>query len=77
MISELQFGFMPRKITTEPMFAFRVLMEMCRDGQKDLHCLCKPRESILREELWYCIRMSGVAEKYVRMVQDVYENRQQ
>ncbi|KAK3542651.1 hypothetical protein QTP86_031471, partial [Hemibagrus guttatus] len=26
-----------------------------------------------REELWYCMRKSGVAEKYVRVVQDMYE----
>ncbi|KAI5107651.1 hypothetical protein C0J45_1245 [Silurus meridionalis] len=27
-----------------------------------------------REELWYCIWKSGVAEKYVRVVQDMYED---
>ncbi|KAK3543276.1 hypothetical protein QTP70_014062, partial [Hemibagrus guttatus] len=26
-----------------------------------------------KEELWYCMRKSGVAEKYVRVVQDMYE----
>ncbi|MCJ8736340.1 hypothetical protein PDJAM_G00258720 [Pangasius djambal] len=26
-----------------------------------------------REKLWYCMRKSGVAEKYVRVVQDMYE----
>ncbi|KAK3574186.1 hypothetical protein QTP86_004411 [Hemibagrus guttatus] len=26
-----------------------------------------------REELWYCMRKSGVAEKYVRVAQDMYE----
>ena len=29
---------------------------------------------VLREELWYCMRKSGVAEKYVRLVQDMYGN---
>ncbi|KAF3708357.1 Retrovirus-related Pol polyprotein from type-2 retrotransposable element R2DM [Channa argus] len=29
---------------------------------------------VLREELWYCMRTSGVAEKYVRVVQDMYES---
>ncbi|KAK3557743.1 hypothetical protein QTP86_000303 [Hemibagrus guttatus] len=28
---------------------------------------------VSREELWYCMRKSGVAEKYVRVVQDMYE----
>ncbi|KAK3534036.1 hypothetical protein QTP86_000631 [Hemibagrus guttatus] len=29
--------------------------------------------TVPREELWYCMRKSGVAEKYVRVVQDMYE----
>ena len=27
-----------------------------------------------REEVWYCMRKSGVAEKYVRIVQDMYDD---
>ncbi|KAK3527991.1 hypothetical protein QTP86_013103 [Hemibagrus guttatus] len=30
-------------------------------------------DSVKREELWYCMRKSGVAEKYVKVVQDMYE----
>ncbi|KAK3564028.1 hypothetical protein QTP86_006951 [Hemibagrus guttatus] len=30
-------------------------------------------DRVPREELWYCMRKSGVAEKYVRVVQDMYE----
>ena len=26
-----------------------------------------------RKELWYCMRKSGVAEKYVRLLRDMYE----
>ncbi|KAK3523528.1 hypothetical protein QTP70_001896 [Hemibagrus guttatus] len=48
-----------------------------RDGQRELHCvfvdLEKAYDRVPREELWYCMRMSGVAEKYVRVVQDMYE----
>ncbi|KAK3568376.1 hypothetical protein QTP86_005575 [Hemibagrus guttatus] len=33
----------------------------------------KANERVPREELWYCMRKSGVAEKYVRVVQDMYE----
>ncbi|KAK3520381.1 hypothetical protein QTP70_024131, partial [Hemibagrus guttatus] len=33
----------------------------------------KAYDSVSREELWYCMRKSGVAEKYVRVVQDMYE----
>ena len=37
--NEQQYGFMPRKITTDALFALRVLMEKYRDGQKELHCV--------------------------------------
>ncbi|KAK3575243.1 hypothetical protein QTP86_023434, partial [Hemibagrus guttatus] len=33
----------------------------------------KAYDKVPREELWYCMRKSGVAEKYVRVVQDMYE----
>ncbi|KAK3510519.1 hypothetical protein QTP70_009119 [Hemibagrus guttatus] len=52
-------------------------MEKYRDGQRELHCvfvdLEKAYDRVPREELWYCMRKSGVAEKYVRVVQDIYE----
>ena len=56
------------------LFAFRVLMEKYREGQKELHCvfvdLEKAYDKVPREEVWYCMRKSGLAEKYVRIVQD-------
>ncbi|KAK3563927.1 hypothetical protein QTP86_006213 [Hemibagrus guttatus] len=76
-ICEQQYGFMPRKSTTDAIFALRILMEKYRDGQRELHCLFvdleKAYDRLPREELWYCMRKSGVAEKYVRVVQDMYE----
>ncbi|KAK3524606.1 hypothetical protein QTP70_029912 [Hemibagrus guttatus] len=76
-ICEQQYGFMPRKSTTDAIFALRILMEKYRDGQKELHCvfveLEKVYDRVPREELWYCMRKSGVAEKYVTVVQDMYE----
>ncbi|KAK3549709.1 hypothetical protein QTP86_007157 [Hemibagrus guttatus] len=33
----------------------------------------KAYDRVPREELWYCMRKSGVAGKYVRVVQDMYE----
>lgn len=58
-------------------FTLRVLIEKNR-SQKELRlCLVdlqKGHDKVPREELWYCIRKSGVVEKYARMVENVYED---
>ncbi|MCJ8736395.1 hypothetical protein PDJAM_G00258030 [Pangasius djambal] len=79
-ICEQQYGFMPRKSTTDAIFELRILrilMEKYRDGQRELHCVFldmeKAYDRVPIEGLWYCMRKSGVAEKYVRVVQDMYE----
>ena len=68
---------MPGKRTADAMFALRMLMENYREGQRELHCafvdLEKAYDSVPREELWYCMRKSGIAEKFVQFVQDMYE----
>ena len=33
----------------------------------------KAYDRVPREELWYCMRKSGIVEKYVQRVQDMYE----
>ena len=67
---------MPRKSTTDAIFALRMLAEKYRESQRELHCafvdLEKAYDRAPREELWYCMRKSGVTEKYVRVVQDMY-----
>ena len=59
------------------MFALRMLMEKYREGQRELHCifvdLQKTYDRVPREELWYCLRKSGMTEKHVQLVQDIYE----
>ena len=76
-ISKQQYGFMPGKETTDAMFAVRILMEKYREGQRELHCvfmdLEKAYDRVPREELWYCMRKSRIVEKYVQLVQDMYE----
>ena len=54
-----------------------MLMEKYREGQRELHCIFVHREKaydrVLRGELLYCMRKSGIVEKYVQLVQDMYE----
>ena len=76
-ISKPQYGFIPGKGTTQEkdvMFALRMLKEKYREGQRELHCIFvdleKAYDRVLREELWYCMRKSGIEEKYVQLVQD-------
>ena len=68
---------MPGKGTTDAMFALRMLMEKYGEGQRELHCvfvdLEKACDRVPQEELWYCMKKSGLAKKYVRLVQDMYE----
>ena len=76
--SNQQYGFIPGKSTTDALFALRVLMEKYREGQKELLCvfvdLEKAYDKVPREEVWYCMRKSGLAEKYVRIVQYMYDD---
>ena len=52
-------------------------MEKYREGQRELHCVSgdleKAYNRVPREELYYCMRKSGMMEKYVQLVQDMYE----
>ena len=76
-ISKQQCGFMPGKGITDAMFALRMLMEKYREDQRELHCvfidLEKAYDRVPQEELWYCMRKSRIVEKYVQLVQDMYE----
>ena len=68
---------MPGKKTTDAVFALRMLMEKYREGQRELHCvfadLEKAYDRVSREKLWYSMRKSGMGEKYVQLVQNMYE----
>ncbi len=78
IVSEQQFGFMPGKGTSDPVFALRLLLEKYREGQKALHLvfvdLEKAYDRVPREELWHCMRSTEIAEPYVRAVQDMYKD---
>ena len=61
-ISKQQYGFMPKKGTTDAMFALRMLMEKCREGRRELHCafmnLEKAYDRVLREKFFIFIFIS-------------------
>ena len=72
-------GFMPGKSAADAIFVLRQLMERYR-GQVPLHCvfidLEKAYDRVPREEVWNCLRLKGVTESYVRLIQDMYRDSQ-
>ena len=71
---------MLEKGTTYAMCCLKNVDEKVQEGQRELNCvfvdLEKADDRVPKKELCYCIRKSGMAEKYVRLVQDMYEERE-
>ena len=52
------------------------MMEKYREGQESLHCVFidieKADDRVPSEEVWNCLRLKELNEKYIRMIQDMY-----
>ena len=76
-ISKEQFGSMPGRSTTDPIFSIGQLIEKYREGNTNLHLvfiyLEKSYNRIPRSEIWNCLRIRKVPEKYIGVIQDMYK----
>ncbi|XP_066982806.1 uncharacterized protein [Macrobrachium rosenbergii] len=76
-VGEEQFGFMPGGGTTDAVFALQQMLEKHQEKQNGLHLkftdLEKAYNSVLCQEVWRCMGVKGTSEKYVRLVQEMYE----
>ena len=76
IIGEEQFGLMPGRSTTDAISILRLTMEKNREKQKGLHLIFidleKAYDRVPGQEVWRCMRIKGVPEKYVRVVKDMY-----
>ena len=77
IIVSLNQPLIPHKISCIDWTVHSMLMEKYRKGQKKLHCVVidleKVYDRVPREELWFCMRKSGVTEN-VRLVQEMYNS---
>ena len=68
---------MPGRSTTHAIFILKQTIEKHREGQKIIIVtfidLEKAYDRMPREEIWRCSRGRNVAEKYIRLVQDMYQ----
>ena len=75
-IDEVQFGFCPGRGTSDAIFILRQLQEKYLAKQRKLYMesvdLEKPFDRVLRRVLWWALRVVGVPEWLVKVVQAMY-----
>ena len=76
-IDSMQFGFMPGRGTTDPIFILRQLHEKYMEKKKDLYFLFvdleKAFDRVPRSVIWWALRKMSVPEWLVRTVQAMYK----
>ncbi|XP_074346270.1 uncharacterized protein LOC141685045 [Apium graveolens] len=74
-MSEIQFGFMPGRSTTEVIHLLRRLMEKYREHRTDLHMVFidfeKTYDSVPRNVIWTSLESKSVSWIYVRAIQEI------
>ena len=71
-----QAGFQPKRSTTEQIFTLRNIFEQANEWRACLYAhfvdFEKAFDSVHRESLWNIMRISGIPEKMVRAIADIY-----
>jgi hypothetical protein len=77
-ITENQFDFMLGRLTMEPIFLIRQLMERCREQKQDMHMvfidLEKAYDKLSRNVMWWALQKHKVSTKYITLIKDMYDN---
>ena len=78
VIDDMQFGFVPGRVTTDAIFTLRQLQEKHFAANKTLYLafvdLEKAFNRVARLVLWWALRSLGVEESAVRIIQAMFTN---
>ena len=80
ILSEAQAGFRPGRGTADQLFALRQIMESCIEKGKNL-VVCyidfeKAFDRVWQIGLWHCMAFFGFPDKYIRLLQALYNQSQ-